>query len=169
MKKVEILNYGVSEIESILKKKEEPKIADRLFCMLQIAKGESSRKVGKLLLLSHNQICKWVKRMNEEGVKGLYDRPKPGRKSLISEEQLLLLKETVLHKRPSDYGFNTETWTAPLLVKWIKQECNLVYSDDGIYLLLKKKLGLRYKKGKGYYPEADNQKREDFISAIKKK
>lgn len=122
----------------------------------------------ELLLLSHNQICIWVKRLNEEGIKGLYDKPKSGRKMRISEAQLALLKHTVLHKEPSEFGFNTATWTAPLLVKWLQKECNLIYSDDAVYILLKNKLGLTYKKGKGFYPEASKEKRSEFISAYKK-
>lgn len=168
MSKLQITGMSVSEIEGVLKSKAEYKIAARLLCMLQIAKGGSSREAEKLLLLSHNQICLWVKRINTEGIEGLRDKPKPGRKSRISVEELKLLKDVVLNKSPGDYGFNTATWTAPLLVKWLKMECNLTYSDDAVYILLKKKLGLSHKKGRGFYPEADGQKRAEFMVMLKK-
>lgn len=159
---------SVSEMEDLLKSKEDYKIALRLVSILPIAKGESSRKAQELLLLSHNQICIWVKRFNEFGLQGLHDKPKTGRKSQISAEQLDWLKNVVVYESPTKYGFNTETWTAPLLVVIIKKYCNIIYSDDMVYVLLKKKLGLTHKKGKGFYAEAKQEVREKFITDLKK-
>jgi transposase len=163
MKKLEITSVSVSDIETYLKSKEDYKIALRLLSILPIAKGESSRKAQELLILSHNQICIWVKRLNQFGIEGLKDRPKTGRKSKISAEQLDWLRNVVLNESPKIYGFNTETWTAPLLVIVIEKHCNIVYSDDMVYVLLKKKLGLTHKKGKGFYAEAKKEDREKFV------
>ena len=101
MQKLEITSMSVSDIEALLKLKEDYKIALRLFSILPIAKGESSRKAEELLLLSHNQICIWVKRFNEFGLKGLYDRSKTGRKPKITNNQLDWLKNLVLTESPT--------------------------------------------------------------------
>ena len=37
-----------------------------------------------------------------------------------------------------------------------------------IYVILKKKLNLTHKKGKGFYPEANPEKREKFVEDLKK-
>lgn len=163
MQKLEITSMSVFEIENLLRSKEDYKIAARLVSLLPIAKGESSRKAEELLLLSHNQICIWVKRFNEFGIEGLKDKPKTGRKPKISPEQLVWLKNIVINESPTIYGFNTETWTAPLIVKIIETYCNIKYSDDMVYIILKKKLGLTHKKGKGFYAEAKREVREKFI------
>lgn len=168
MQKLEITSMSVSEIENLLKSKEDYKTAARLVSILPIAKGESSRKAQELLLLSHNQICIWVKRFNELGLEGLKDKPKTGRKPKISSEQLVWLKDVVLNESPTKHGFNTETWTAPLIVIIIEKKCNIIYSDDMIYVILKKKLGLTYKKGKGFYAEAKPEVREKFVEDLKK-
>ncbi|NDK10399.1 hypothetical protein GW846_06520 [Candidatus Gracilibacteria bacterium] len=120
------------------------------------------------MLLSHNQILIWAKRFIEKGIEGLKDKPKTGRKSKISPEQLSWLKNLVVNESPTKYGYNTETWTAPLIVQVLNKECHLKYSDDMVYILLKKKLGLTHKKGKGFYPEASKEKRQEFIEALKK-
>lgn len=168
MQKLEITSMSVSEMEDLLKSKEDYKIALRLVSLLPIAKGESSRKAQELLLLSHNQICIWVRRFNEFGLKGLYDKPKTGRKPKITEAQLEWLRNAVVAESPTQYGFNTETWTAPLIVIALKKHCNITYSDDMIYIILKKKLGLTHKKGKGFYAEAKKEVREKFIEDLKK-
>jgi len=168
MKKLEIKSHTVEEIESILKSKEDYKTACRLVCILQIAKGESSRKAQELLLISHNQVCIWAKRFNELGIDGLKDKVKTGRKSGLSGDQLQSLKKLILNESPEQHGYNSATWTAPILSDWLYKECNIKYSDDNIYVLLKKKLNLRHKKGNGFYPEVDVVKRNEFSRSIKK-
>lgn len=167
MKKIEI-NYTQEEVENLLKSKEDYKTACRLLCILQLIKGGSSRKAQELLLISHNQVCIWAKRFNSFGVDGLKDKVKPGRKPSITQEQLGKLKNVILNEKPEDYGYNSGTWTAPIISDWLFKECNIKYSDDNIYLLLKKKLNLKHKKGKGFYPEADNEQREIFVKELKK-
>jgi len=168
MKKLKIQSMTTAEIEELLKSKEDYKIAARLVCILPLTKGESSRKAQELLLLSHNQICIWAKRFEEFGVDGLKDKPKTGRKSAISSDQLDWLRNLVLNKSPLEHGYNTETWSAPILVKVIENHCNIKYSDDMVYVLLKKKLKLSHKKGKGFYPETDPGKKENFLFSLKK-
>jgi transposase len=124
---------------------------------------ESSRKAEELLLLSHNQICIWAKRFNEQGIAGLKDKVKTGRKPRTSQGQLVWLKTLVLTESPTHHGFNTNIWTAPMLVKILALKCNLTYSDDAIYFFLKKKLGLSHKKGKGFYSEANKENLENYL------
>ncbi len=169
MKSLQITSMTASEIEALLKSKEDYKTAARLVSILPLAKGQSSRKAQEILLLSHNQILIWAKRFNEFGLEGLKDRLKTGKKPKMSNEQLQWLKDVVLNQSPTEHGYNTETRTAPMLVEIIKTHCNIVYSDDTVYVILKKKLHLTYKKGKGYYPEADPKKQEVFVSDFKKK
>jgi transposase len=169
MRKLEITSKTAEEIKEILKSKEDYQIAARLVCILPLALGQSSRKAQELLLLSHNQICIWAKRFNENGVEGLKNKIKSGRVSKISESQLNWLDNLVLNESPTKFNFNTETWTAPMIVHALYTECNIKYSDDNIYVLLKKKLGFTHKKGKGFYKEANIKKRETFIEDFKKK
>lgn len=168
MQKILFPENSTAQIEAMLKSKEDFKIATRLVCILPLAKGESSRKAQELLLMSHNQILIWSKRFIKSGISGLKDLPKTGRKSRISAEQLQWLEKLVLSESPTKYHYNTETWTAPLLVDVLEKECNLKYSDDMVYIILKKKLGLTHKKGKGFYPEANEAKRQVFVDTLKK-
>lgn len=169
MKKLAITSQSAEEIRALIKSKEGFQIGSRLVCILPLAEGMSSRKAQELLLLSHSQICIWAKRFNEQGIEGLKDKVKTGRKPRISAEQLAWLKNLVLNKSPTQYGFNTETWTAPMLVRMLETECDLTYSDDAVYILLKKKLNLTHKKGKGFYTEANAEKRVEFIEDLLKK
>jgi transposase len=168
MQKLKITSKSAAEIQALIKSKESYQIGSRLVSILPLALGQSSRKAQELLLLSHNQICIWAKRFEKDGIDGLRDKPKTGRKSRIDQKQLDWLEHIVLNESPTKYKFNTETWTAPLLVSVLLTECNLNYSDDAVYVLLKKKLGFTHKKGKGFYKECNKEKRVEFVESLKK-
>lgn len=86
MKKLAINTYSVEEIEALIRSKADYKIALRLLCILQIAKGGSSHQAEELMYLSHNQVCHWVKEFNKSGVEGLKDKPRSGRKARLTNE-----------------------------------------------------------------------------------
>jgi len=168
MQRLKITYHSIGEIETFLKNKEDYRIATKLVCILLVAKGNSSHKAKELNLYSHNQICQFVRRFNMFGIEGLKDKPKSGRKPKLTYEQLVELKKIILEESPEQYGFNSATWTAPMLVKLVENKCNVTYSDDNIYIILKNKLGLSHKKGKGFYPEANNEIRTAFSERLKK-
>ncbi len=74
----------------------------------------------------------------------------------------MLLKES-----PVDHGFNTATWTGPILIQWVKKQHGFEYKKAQIYNILKS-LGFSYQKGKGIFPEADKQKQAAFKTGLKK-
>ena len=168
MRKIQITSMTTSEIEALLKSKEDYKVAFRLLCMLSLSKGDSTRKAQELLQLSHNQISIWAKRFNTMGIDGLKDKVKTGRKPRLDVVQLEWLRNLILNESPLNYGYNTSVWTAPMIVDQIEKTCNIKYSDDAVYLIMKNKLNLRHKKSKGFYAEADKKKREIFVEDLKK-
>jgi len=168
MKKLENRSKTAGEIKALIKSKQSYPLGARLVSILPLAMGQSSRQAQELLLLSHNQICIWSKRFEKDGLEGLRDKPKTGRKPRINQTQLNWLENLVLNESPTNYKFNTATWTAPLLVELLLREWNLHYSDDSVYNILKKKLGFTHKKGKGFYKESDKEKRTEFVEGLKK-
>ena len=71
------------------------------------------------------------------------------------------------NNRPDEFGYNTATWNGPILKEYIARHYHVAYKKAQVYNLLKK-LGFTYQKGRAKYPEADEQKREEFITTIKK-
>ena len=139
----------------------------RLICLIQIKKGLSSRKLSELYYKSHSRICSWVNNFNRLGIEGLKNKPKSGRPSRLSQEQKTQLKAILLNNKPTDYGYNTATWNGPLLIDFIKNNYAISYKKVQIYNIIKS-LGLTFQKGKAKYFEADEQKREDFKTTVKK-
>ena len=167
MRKLEVINYSVSELESLLKSNKDYTIGIRLLALIQIKKGLSSRELKPLFYKSHSRYCIWVKRFNDYGIKGLEDKPGRGRKSKLSEEQKNRIKQLIVEQSPSEHGFNSATWTGPLLIDWIQKEFGVTYKRSQIYNILKG-LGLSFQKSRPSYAEADKKQQKEFKETLKK-
>lgn len=164
---LQVKGYSPESIKALMRKDERYTVGVRLYAVYQVSKGQSSRKLEDLYNTSFKQITNWVHRFEAEGLEGLRDKKGRGRKERLSTEQKVILSAILHEEMPIKYGYNTATWTGPLLIDWIKKEFNIVYKKAQIYNILKT-LGFSYQKGKGIYPEADKKKQEEFKNALKK-
>ena len=138
----------------------------RLYAVYQVALGQSSRKVEALYNTSFKQITNWVHRFEKEGIDGLRDKEGRGRTAKLDKEQREGL--SVLLSEPANkHGYNSATWTGPMVIEWIEKNYGIVYRKAHIYNIIKS-LGFSYQKGKGIFAERDAEKQEDFKTALKK-
>ena len=162
---LKIKNYTSEELKSLLRKDEKFQQGVRLYACYQVSLGKRPKELENIYETSFKSICNWVNRLNAGGLEALVDKEKPGRNKRLDSIQLVNVKEIVLNKTPEDFGFNSATWTGPLLISWLKKEYQVEYKKAQIYNILKQ-LGLTFQKGKGIYPEAID--REEKLSALKK-
>lgn len=153
-------------IKALFKNDEKYTIGIRLYAVYQVSLGQPSRKLEDLYNTSFKQITNWVHRFEKEGIEGLRDKPGRGRKASLTEEQRYRIKE-LLKQPPADYGYNTSTWTGPMVIEWISKNFGIEYKKAQIYNIIKQ-LGFSYQKGKGIFPETDKEKQEVFKEALKK-
>jgi len=60
------------------------------------SQGETPAEIARRLEHKYDNVCKWIRRFNEEGIAGLNERPGRGRKSKIKESEALAVVETML-------------------------------------------------------------------------
>jgi transposase len=60
------------------------------------SEGLTPSEIAHRLPMKWDNVVKWIRRFNEEGLAGLQERPGRGRKPQIREEQALAVVETVL-------------------------------------------------------------------------
>ena len=164
---LKIKGYTAEQIKSLIKKDERYTIGLRLYAVYQVALGQPSRKLEELYQTSFKQIINWVHRFEQEGIEGLKDKPGRGRKSSLSAGQMETLSNLLMVESPVDYGYNSETWTGPMLIDWVKNSFGIGFKKAQIYNIVKQ-LGFSYQKAKGFYPEADKKAQEDFKEGLKK-
>lgn len=160
-----IKHYTSEELRSLLRKDEKFQQAVRLYACYQVSLGKRPQELESIYETSFKSICNWVNRLNEGGVEALIDKVKPGRNKRLGVDELNAIKSLILTKQPDEYGYNSATWTGPLLIDFIKREYHVEYKKAQIYNILKK-MGLTFQKGKGVYPEAED--RAEKVDVLKK-
>lgn len=166
-KPLKVKGYTPQDIKALFSHNDKYKIGIRLYAVYQVSLGKPSRELEEVYNTSFKQILNWVHRFEKEGIEGLRDKPGRGRKSRLTQEQKARLHDLLLNEDPCEHDYNTETWTGPLVIDWIKKHFQVEFKKAQIYNILKS-LGFTYQKARGFYPEADPQKQEEFKDTLKK-
>jgi putative transposase len=95
-----------------------------------IADGQDIVLVSKELHRSRAWAYKWLKRFDNEGMKGLKDRARSGRPPDLPEEKLLKIRRE-LSENPSG-------WKAKEIMNIIRQKTGVRYHEVHVYRLLHK-------------------------------
>jgi transposase len=156
-----VKGYNPAEIRALFRDDEKYTIGIRLYAVYQVSLGKPSRELEELYNTSFKQITNWVHQFEKEGIDGLRDKEGRGRKAKLNEGQEAEIRNVISAGSPEAYGYNTATWTGPLLIDWIKKRYGIEYKKAQIYNIIKS-LGFSYQKGRGIFPEADSKKQEAF-------
>ena len=95
------------------------------------------------------------------------DKPGRGRTSKLDEAARDQITSLLKSESPTEHGYNTATWTGPLLIDWIQKEYGILYKKAQIYNIIKS-LGFSHQKGRGIFPEKSQDKQETFKGDLKK-
>jgi transposase len=96
---------------------------------------------------------RWVQRFNEEGVAGLEDRPRPGRKPTHSQEVRSALISLALQK-PRSLGYPFELWTLERLQRAFKERQGVHLSDSTIWTWMDEE-GFKWKRQQSWFHEVE--------------
>jgi transposase len=162
----QLKNYTLEQVEAILASDSNILIGIKLYAIIQLCRGYSSRKLEEYYHTSFKQICNWADRFDAEGIDGLRIKPGRGRHCRLSEEQKYQLQGDLL-KSPEEFGYNTANWSGPLLRQHIIETYNVEYKLAAVYNLMHE-LGFSFQRAKAFYPERDDAKREEAKIHIKK-
>lgn len=95
----------------------------------------------------------WVRRFNEDGLAGLEDRPRPGRKPTHSEAVRSALISLALQK-PRSLGYPFELWTLERLQTAFQERQGIHLSDSTIWTWVEEE-GFQWKRQQSWFHEAE--------------
>jgi transposase len=153
----QLKNYTTEEVVSLFESDENNVVGVKMYALIQLTRGYSTRKLTEFYRVTHKQICNWADRFDAEGISGLRMKQGRGRRSLISREQKQQLVVD-LSKSPEVFGYNTATWSGPLVREHWEISYQISYCLSAIYTLLHE-LGFSFQRTRGKYPEKDELKR----------
>jgi transposase len=102
---------------------------------------------------SNSTGAMWAKRFNEEGLVGLEDRPRPGRKPTHSQKVRSALISLALQK-PRSLGYPFELWTLERLQRAFKERQGVHLSDSTIWTWMDEE-GFKWKRQQSWFHEVE--------------
>jgi transposase len=116
----------------------------------ELRASQAGREAG-FVTLSAGPL--WVKRFNAQGLAGLQDKPRSGRKPTHHPEVRSALIDLALQK-PSSLGYPFELWTLERLQRAFEERQGTHLSDSTIWTWLAEE-GLEWKRQQSWFHEAD--------------
>jgi putative transposase len=133
------LSLTRTSFEKIYRDEEDAKTKERMLLVLNLVyQGKMSAHVATDLHRNRTWACVWLKRYDKEGIEGLKDKPRTGRPSELSEEDVCSIKTTL--KESNNHG-----WTTKQVEELIVKKSGIKYHHTHIYRCILRKLGFKQK------------------------
>lgn len=126
----------ISILERRLKEEREAKTRDRIRGVMLLKKGYKPGETAGIMGVTERTVYNWKRRYEENGIKGLKTRKKPGRKRRLSDEDMERLKDLLKQR---------EYWTTKEVRNLVMMEFDVEYTLRHVARILRK-LGMKYQK-----------------------
>lgn len=136
----------IAEVEKAIKQDKRSEVGQRARVIRLLHLGHKPETVAEQQMVSVPTIYNWHKLWREQGIEGLANKQRTGRKPKATEEYCQQL-ETLLAKEPSECGYRFAIWTTDRLRTHLEKETGILLSESRFRALLKKK-GYRYRRPK---------------------
>ena len=145
LKPLQLTEEERQQLEEIIVHGDSPEAVKRAMALRQLSQGQHPASVGAMMLVTENTIYAWRRQWLEEGLKGLYHRPKSGRPRKSSPEYRRLLEET-LETDPASHGYTFTVWTSDRLRQHLENQTGISLSRGRFAILMEEM---------GYVPKRD--------------
>ena len=154
-----------TDFKSLIRNEKNARMKIRLMALAHFQDGTNRTQIAKFLKVSRGSVNKWVQQFIDKGIQGLKEKPRSGRPSLLTEAQLLQLKEHIISTSIKSTGGRLK---GELLVNYISESFNVQYGLDNIYRLLHQ-LGFSWITSRSRHPKQNIEIQEDFKKNLKVK
>ena len=160
-----------TQIKKLIRRSADARVVRRAQMVRLSAQGKKSHEIAELLGFTIPTVHRVIDAFNREGVEGLPDKPRTGRRPKVTGQYVKCLKEAVA-KSPLEFGYAFASWTLPRLREHLARECNVTLHPDYLARLMARH-GIVYRRPRhvmGHLrdPEDYDEKKE-FLAFLKKK
>lgn len=161
MRRVTIKNVEEAKaiIQTEIHRTNEARLQHRLHCMLLICDGRTCAEVVALFGDSLRTVQYWVKSFNEEGIDGLRDPVRSGRKPRLLADRDVLVQD--LHRSPREFGYAQNLWDGKTLSHHLKTKFGIELKVRQCQYLFHQ-LGFRLRKPRPVIAKADTEAQEAY-------
>ena len=157
-----IHNESIRELQDAMRQASNPRDYERYQAVSLSLSGYSNKEIAKIIGRCGHTAGNYIRAYKERGLSGLERVKPPGKKSHLTDEQRLILKETIAYKTPDEVGFPARSnWTLLLGAQFIEREFGVSYTQKGVSKLFHA-LGLSYTRPTYTLKKADPQRQRQF-------
>lgn len=128
-KELKILAKGIN-------KDKRPEVRQRAMGLRLLHEGQKVKEVAKLMSVSQPTVYDWHHRWQENGLEGLANQPKSGRKRKADENYVSCLKR-IIEQDPQELGYSFTIWTVKRLRLHLEKETGILLGATQFKALLK--------------------------------
>lgn len=132
----------VQELRALARKESSGRVASRLLAIANVLAGTSREQSARLAGMARQTLRDWVHRFNAEGVEGLHDRPRTGRRRTLDEAGRQALSARV-ERGPDPETDGLTRWRCIDLQAWLETEYGIRYHENSVSRILRE-LGFRH-------------------------
>jgi transposase len=127
-----------SELEELYRKTTIPRVRTRAqMILLSAEKGLNSEEIADIVRESSVTVLRWLHRYIAEGIQGLMDAPRAGRRSTVTDQYRARLLE-VVRRRPRSLDLEYSMWTLQRLADFMAEDTGIRVSTETIRRVLAK-------------------------------
>lgn len=136
------------------------RVAARLLAIANALSGMSRRVAAEAAGMDRQTLRDWVHRFNADGIAGLADRPRSGRRTRLGDGEQAVLKAMIL-RGPDPETDGVSAWRVADVCRLCRERFGVDYSEAGM-LRLMKGLDLSHQKTRPRHPQSDPAARRAF-------
>jgi len=152
------------EVRKAAKRESSSAVCRRMLGMAHLIEGGSRIQAQEIACLTVNVFRSWIKRFNEEGIKGLISKKSPGRPVKMSHQVELHLKEKVLEGPGRDEALTR--YRIVDLQAFLKRDYGIDMCVSGIWYKLQG-MDLTWKTGRQRNPNSNEEIQEAFKKTLR--
>jgi putative transposase len=127
----------LAEIEQAINYSPHPEVRQRAIAIRLLHLGHKPEAVAEMVAITANTIWTWHRRWRKDGIAGLADRPKSGRKTKANTDYVSQL-EAALASDPQQLGLAYHIWTLNKLRLYLHQQTGILLSYTRFRALMSK-------------------------------
>jgi transposase len=154
------LERDAGELRHEAKRCRSAAAARRMLALALVLEGSSREQAARHAGMDRQSLCDWVHRYNAEGLAGLYDRPRSGRKPRLTTEQMAELA-AVVERGPDPDRDGVVRWRRVDLQALIKARFDVALHERSVGKLLRR-LGFARLSARPRHPLSDPAAQETF-------
>lgn len=109
---------ALEELRVASKNHKDPAFARRARGVLMFAEGRHYSYICEALSVSKEAVRLWLRAYEAKSIAGLVDQPRPG-KPRIKSKQIEEAVEEIIHRPPSEFGFDRSTWSLESITEYV--------------------------------------------------